>query len=79
MEVSARVVSRQGAHEVEVRADARRRALNRAHVRSPEPAAAIEALLRHTDSVAEIQNTVRAGLAVELVQIDVPATSGAAG
>jgi len=36
----------------------------RARVDSPEPAERIEALLRDTDAVAEIHNTVRAGGAV---------------
>ena len=36
----------------------------RARVESPAPAADIEALLRETDAVAEVHNTVRAGLAV---------------
>lgn len=38
----------------------------RARVESDASAAAIEALLRETDAVAEVQNTLRAGLAVEL-------------
>jgi uncharacterized OsmC-like protein len=37
-----------------------------ARVESDVPAAEIEALLRHTDRVAEVQNTLRAGAAVEL-------------
>lgn len=39
-----------------------------ATVRSPAPAAAIEQLLRETDAVAEVHNTVRAGAPVTLVQ-----------
>jgi uncharacterized OsmC-like protein len=37
-----------------------------ARVDSDAPAAEIDALLRHTDTVAEVHNTLRAGLAVEL-------------
>jgi organic hydroperoxide reductase OsmC/OhrA len=37
-----------------------------ARVHSDAPAAEIEALLRHTDQVAEVHNTLRAGIAVEL-------------
>ena len=36
----------------------------RARIESPASAEAIEALLRETDAVAEVHNTVRAGLAV---------------
>jgi len=36
----------------------------RARVRSPAPAEQIEALLRETDAVAEVHNTVRAGVPV---------------
>jgi len=39
----------------------------RARVESSAPQADIEELLRQTDAVAEIQNTVRAGVAVSLV------------
>jgi organic hydroperoxide reductase OsmC/OhrA len=39
----------------------------RARVESSAPQAEIEELLRQTDAVAEIQNTVRAGAAVSLV------------
>jgi organic hydroperoxide reductase OsmC/OhrA len=39
----------------------------RAKISSPAPASAIEELLRRTDAVAEIQNTVRAGVPVALV------------
>ncbi|GAB3837706.1 OsmC family protein [Hymenobacter jeollabukensis] len=38
----------------------------RAHVEAGAPAADIEALLRHTDQVAEVHNTLRQGLAVTL-------------
>ena len=38
----------------------------RANVRSPSPAADIERLLRETDAVAEVHNTVRAGVPVVL-------------
>jgi uncharacterized OsmC-like protein len=37
-----------------------------ARVESDSPAAEIEALLRETDAVAEVHNTLRAGVAVEL-------------
>lgn len=37
-----------------------------AHVESAAPAEAIEALLRETDQVAEVHNTLRRGIAVEL-------------
>lgn len=40
----------------------------RAKVHSPAPAADIERLLRETDAVAEVHNTVRAGVPVRLVQ-----------
>lgn len=39
----------------------------RAVVRSPAPPAAIAELLRQTDAVAEVHNTVRAGVPVEWV------------
>jgi uncharacterized OsmC-like protein len=39
----------------------------RATVSSPAPSSAVEQLLRNTDAVAEIHNTVRAGVPVELV------------
>ena len=39
----------------------------RATVSSPAPASAIAGLLRETDAVAEVHNTIRAGLPVELV------------
>jgi uncharacterized OsmC-like protein len=39
----------------------------RASVSSPAPASAIAELLRETDAVAEVHNTIRAGLPVELV------------
>jgi len=39
----------------------------RAAVSSPAPPEAIVDLLRHTDAVAEVHNTVRAGVPVELV------------
>jgi organic hydroperoxide reductase OsmC/OhrA len=37
-----------------------------ARVSSDAPEAEIEALMRHTDRVSEVQNTLRAGVAVEL-------------
>jgi hypothetical protein len=48
----------------------------RYHVRISGEAdgAALEALARHTDSVAEVQNTVRRGVAVELVEVRVSST-----
>ena len=39
----------------------------RARVKSPAPASAVADLLRHTDAVAEVHNTIRAGLPVALV------------
>lgn len=39
----------------------------RARISSPAPSSAIEDLLRHTDAVAEVHNTLRAGVPVELV------------
>ena len=59
--------------EVEARADfdgvglAATNVTYRARVESPASAAEVEALLRETDAVAEVQNTVRAGAAVERV------------
>lgn len=38
----------------------------RASISSPAPASAIEDLLRQTDAVAEVHNTLRAGVPVEL-------------
>lgn len=40
----------------------------KAHVTADAPAAEIEALIRHTDQIAEIHNTLRKGLNVTLVQ-----------
>jgi organic hydroperoxide reductase OsmC/OhrA len=40
----------------------------RAKVSSPASAAAVAELLRQTDAVAEVQNTVRAGVPVQLVE-----------
>jgi len=52
----------------------------RARVDSPAPAAEIEALLRETDAVAEIHNTVRAGLAVHRDDwVDAPVVAKAGG
>ena len=42
----------------------------RAWIESPEPAAAIEALLESTDAVAEVHNTLRAGVPVTRVATD---------
>lgn len=39
----------------------------RARISSPAPPSAIEDLLRQTDAVAEVHNTLRAGVPVELV------------
>jgi organic hydroperoxide reductase OsmC/OhrA len=39
----------------------------RASVSSPAPASVIERLLRETDAVAEVHNTIRAGVPVEFV------------
>lgn len=48
------------------RGEPARRITYTAQVESDAPAEAIAALLRETDAVAEVQNTLRAGLAVEL-------------
>ena len=40
----------------------------RAVVRSPAPAADVQRLLRETDAVAEVHNTVRSGVPVRLVE-----------
>ncbi|HVN74862.1 MAG TPA: OsmC family protein [Thermoanaerobaculaceae bacterium] len=40
----------------------------RATVSSPAPPAVIADLLRHTDTVAEVHNTIRSGVAVGLVE-----------
>lgn len=42
--------------------------LYRARVRSSAPAAAIQRLLQETDAVAEVHNTVRAAISVQLVE-----------
>jgi organic hydroperoxide reductase OsmC/OhrA len=42
----------------------------RATVRSPAPAAEVQRLLRETDAVAEVHNTVRSGVPVRLVEED---------
>ncbi|MBL8698651.1 MAG: OsmC family protein [Alphaproteobacteria bacterium] len=58
--------------DVEAQADfegvglAARNITYRARIASPAPAAAIEALLRQTDAVAEVQNTLRAGVGVTM-------------
>ena len=39
----------------------------RAKISSPAPPSAIEDLLRQTDAVAEVHNTLRAGVSIELV------------
>ena len=48
------------------RGEAARRITYTAHVESDASAPDIEALLRETDAVAEVHNTLRAGLPVEL-------------
>lgn len=59
--------------EVEARADfigvgvAAKNISYRAQVESSAPAADIEELLRQTDAVAEVQNTIRAGVEVSLL------------
>lgn len=40
----------------------------RAKIVSPDPEAAVQQLLRETDAVAEVHNTLRTGVAVELVR-----------
>jgi organic hydroperoxide reductase OsmC/OhrA len=69
-------------HEVEVEVEAEFGAAGeparqvRYHVRisGEEDGAALDALARHTDTVAEVQNTVRRGVAVELVDVRVSST-----
>jgi organic hydroperoxide reductase OsmC/OhrA len=69
---AARLGMRLSGVEVEVTAEfgglgePARRITYAARVSSDAPAAEVEELLRHTDRVAEIQNTLRAGVAVEL-------------
>jgi organic hydroperoxide reductase OsmC/OhrA len=46
--------------------EAARRITYAPRVESDAPAAEIDALVRHTDRVAEVHNTLRAGIAVEL-------------
>jgi hypothetical protein len=41
----------------------------RATVEADAPVEDIEALMRHTDTVAEIQNTLRQGMSVTLTEI----------
>lgn len=61
--------------EVEARADfpgiglAATNIAYRARVSSPAPESDVALLLRHTDSVAEVQNTVRAGTTVDLEMV----------
>ena len=72
-----REAARLGIHvdavEVEATADfegvglAAKNVCYRARIASPAPRDQLEALLRHTDSVAEVQNTIRAGVDVGLV------------
>jgi uncharacterized OsmC-like protein len=50
--------------------EAARNITYRAKVTSPAPAETIRDLLRHTDQVAEIQNTVRAAIPVTLLLDD---------
>jgi uncharacterized OsmC-like protein len=48
------------------RGEPARRIIYSARVESDAPAEEIEALLRETDAVAEVHNTLRAGIAVEM-------------
>jgi organic hydroperoxide reductase OsmC/OhrA len=52
--------------EFGARGEPARRIVYSAHVDSDASAAEIGALLRETDAVAEVQNTLRAGVAIEL-------------
>jgi organic hydroperoxide reductase OsmC/OhrA len=51
----------------------------RAQVDSPASAMALQQLLRETDAVAEVHNTVRAGVPVTLVQEAIPQGGASAG
>ena len=45
-----------------------------AKVESSAPAGVVQDLIRHTDALAEIHNTLRASVPVQLVEWDVPAS-----
>ena len=64
--VAVRSVTVEVAAEFGERGEPARRIVYTAHVDSDAPAAELEALLRETDAVAEVHNTLRAGLPVEL-------------
>jgi uncharacterized OsmC-like protein len=64
--VDVRAVAVEVEAEFGGRGEPARRITYTARVESDAPAAAVEALLRETDAVAEVQNTLRAGLPVEL-------------
>ncbi len=53
-----------------------RRIAYHAHATGDAPPAELEALLRHTDAVAEVHNTLRAGLPVELRLGPAPSPAG---
>ena len=63
--------------EIEVRGDfgaegePARNVTYRARITGKATAAALEDLARHTDTVAEIQNTLRAGATVNLSEVEV--------
>lgn len=64
--IAVRAVTVDVAAEFGARGEPARWITYTARVESDAPAAEIEALLRETDAVAEVQNTLRAGIAVEL-------------
>lgn len=65
-EIMVRAVAVEVRAEFGGRGEPARRITYTARVESDAPAEAIAALLRETDAVAEVQNTLRAGIAVEL-------------
>ncbi len=64
MEISATVKNTEGTHEVAVRKGSIEQALS---VSSPASAEEIAELIRQTDAVAEVHNTVRLGVPVNLI------------
>lgn len=64
--VAVRSVTVEVAAEFGERGEPARRIVYTARIDSDAPAAEVEALLRETDAVAEVHNTLRAGLPVEL-------------
>ncbi len=70
--VSVLAVSVEVEAEFGGRGEPARRVRYTARVESDAPSAELEALLRETDAVAEVQNTLRAGVAVELQLVPAP-------